>query len=44
VPASERRRFYDTSVAGQSNVGHTYPDKRLSAGEKRAVLEYLKTL
>jgi hypothetical protein len=42
--SSERRRFYDTSIEGQSNVGHTYPDKRLSPTEKRAVLEYLKTL
>lgn len=49
---SERRRYYDARldarggplVPGQSNVGHTFPDARLSASEKRAVLEYLKTL
>ena len=38
-----RRGFYDTSRPGSSSAGHLFPDK-LSAEQKRAVLEYLKTL
>lgn len=38
-----RRQFFDTHRKGKSNAGHTYPDE-LDAAEKRAVLEYLKTL
>jgi mono/diheme cytochrome c family protein len=34
---------YDTTLPGYSNAGHTYGDT-LSAGDRRAVLEYLKTL
>jgi mono/diheme cytochrome c family protein len=34
---------YDTTEVGNSNQGHTYGDP-LSADEKRALLEYLKTL
>lgn len=37
------RGRYDTRKRGNSNKGHTYGDK-LSADERRAVLEYLKTL
>jgi len=40
---AERRRYFDTSKLGKSAAGHTFPDK-LSADEKQAVLEYLKTL
>lgn len=48
VPASvtvpvQRRRYFDTQLPGKSQRGHLYPDS-LSEGEKRAVLEYLKTL
>ncbi|MEO8181731.1 MAG: hypothetical protein ABI895_23105 [Deltaproteobacteria bacterium] len=49
---ADRRRFYDARVdssgrayvPGQTKVGHTFPDSRLSPDEKEAVLEYLKTL
>jgi mono/diheme cytochrome c family protein len=40
---SERRTYFDATLPGKSAGGHTFPDK-LSGGEKRAVLEYLKTL
>ena len=39
----ERRSYFDTSKFGKSAAGHTFPDA-LSEAEKRAVLEYLKTL
>jgi len=38
-----RRSYFDTRKFGKSNAGHPYPD-RLNFGQKRAVLEYLKTL
>lgn len=38
-----RRRIYDTALLGYSNQGHTFGDV-LSEEERRAVLEYLKTL
>ncbi len=40
---AERRRYFDTSKSGKSAGGHTFPD-RLNEDQKRAVLEYLKTL
>jgi mono/diheme cytochrome c family protein len=40
---AERRRYFDTSKFGKSALGHTFPNK-LDDEEKRAVLEYLKTL
>ena len=40
---ADRRRYFDTSKKGKSAAGHTFPDK-LTQPEKRAVLEYLKTL
>jgi cytochrome c peroxidase len=47
IPASqsphERRKIYDTSRRGRSNAGHTFGDS-LSEGDRRAVIEYLKTL
>lgn len=39
----KRRSYFDTRRFGKSNAGHTFPDT-LSQNEKRAVLEYLKTL
>jgi mono/diheme cytochrome c family protein len=39
----ERRRYFDSGAFGKSAQGHTFPDA-LDEGEKRAVLEYLKTL
>ena len=38
-----RRKFFDAAGMGKSIAGHDYPDA-LSDDEKRAVLEYLKTL
>ena len=40
---AEARRVYDTSQPGRSNAGHTFGDT-LSDDERRAVIEYLKTL
>lgn len=37
------RTWYDTRRASKSAAGHTFPDA-LNADEKRALLEYLKTL
>ena len=43
-PEAERgARSYDTSPPGNSNAGHTYGTE-LPAADKRALLEYLKTL
>jgi mono/diheme cytochrome c family protein len=39
----QRRQYFDTRKRGKSAVGHLFPD-RLDEKEKRAVLEYLKTL
>jgi Cytochrome c len=39
----QRRRIYDTRLPGRSNSGHTYGD-HLTDAERRAVIEYLKTL
>ena len=39
----ERRSYFDTRRFGKGNSGHDYPN-RLTRQEKRAVLEYLKTL
>lgn len=43
VDRVKRRSYFDTRLFGKSNKGHTYPQS-LSDGERRAVLEYLKTL
>src|SRR5262249_46709671 len=43
VPGIERRKVYDTTQPGRSNAGHTFGDA-LSTEERRAVIEYLKTL
>jgi mono/diheme cytochrome c family protein len=39
----ERRKIYDTTLPGRGNGGHTFGD-HLSDSERRAVIEYLKTL
>ena len=39
----ERKHIYDTTLLGYSNQGHTFGDS-FTAVERRAVLEYLKTL
>jgi mono/diheme cytochrome c family protein len=41
--AAERREYFDTRGNGKSASGHRFPEK-LTEDEKRAVLEYLKTL
>ena len=40
---AQRRRYFDTSRFSKSAAGHNFPDE-LDEDEKRAVLEYLKTL
>jgi mono/diheme cytochrome c family protein len=39
----QRREYFNTRAFGKSAAGHIFPDE-LTAAEKRAVLEYLKTL
>ena len=41
--AKVRREYFDTRSYGKSAAGHLFPDQ-LDAKQKRAVLEYLKTL
>jgi hypothetical protein len=43
LPAFERRKVYDTTRQGRGNGGHTFGDD-LTEEERRAVMEYLKTL
>lgn len=43
VPEEERKYVYDTTYWSQSNTGHPFGD-HLTAAERRAVIEYLKTL
>ncbi len=43
APEAERKFIYDTTYWSQSNAGHTFGDA-LSDAERRAVIEYLKTL
>jgi mono/diheme cytochrome c family protein len=43
APEDERSMVYDTTKFSQSNAGHTFGD-HLTDDERRAVLEYLKTL
>ncbi|HTM56739.1 MAG TPA: hypothetical protein VL175_22090 [Pirellulales bacterium] len=40
---SDRRKYFDVTATGKSAQGHTFPEA-LDEDEKRAVLEYLKTL
>jgi len=39
----QRRQYFDTRTFGKSAGGHDFVDA-LTEGDKRAVLEYLKTL
>jgi len=41
--ARDRRGYFDTTKRGKSAAGHLFPDK-LTEPQKRAVLEFLKTL
>ncbi len=41
--AAQRKHLYDTTLPGHSNQGHTFGDE-LSDAQRRAVIEYLKTL
>lgn len=41
--SADRREYFDTRLFGKSAQGHTFPDA-LSDDEKKAVIEYLKTL
>jgi hypothetical protein len=43
LPPIEQRRIYDTTQPGRGNGGHTFGDD-FTDDERRAVLEYLKTL
>ncbi len=43
APQEERKYIYDTTLPGYSNSGHTFGN-HLEAGERAALLEYLKTL
>jgi mono/diheme cytochrome c family protein len=40
---AHRRRYFDTKLTGKSATGHDFPNA-LTDDERRAVLEYLKTL
>ena len=37
------RKVYNTTLPGYGNYGHTFGDK-LNEGERKAIIEYLKTL
>jgi cytochrome c5 len=43
APADVRKHVYDTTKLGHTSVGHTFGDV-LTPDERRAVLEYLKTI
>jgi mono/diheme cytochrome c family protein len=43
APLAERKLIYDTTYWSQSNAGHPFGD-HLTDAERRAVIEYLKTL
>ena len=43
APADGSKSIYNTTLPGYGNYGHTYGD-RLSQQERKAVIEYLKTL
>jgi hypothetical protein len=40
----QNRLYYQTNLRGLGNQGHRYPPQGLSDPEKRALIEYLKTL
>jgi mono/diheme cytochrome c family protein len=41
--SSQRREYFDSRLFGKGNAGHTFPNV-LNEDEKKAVIEYLKTL
>ena len=41
--SKQKLRYFDTRLFGKSTQGHTFPEQ-LDESEKRAVMEYLKTL
>lgn len=41
---AERRRYYQTDQRGFGNQGHAYPPSGLSETDRRALIEFLKTL
>ena len=43
APAADQPSIYDTTLWSQSNAGHIFGD-HFTAAERRAVIEYLKTL
>jgi Cytochrome c len=43
TPATEQRRFYDTSLPGRGNSGHFFGDL-LTEAERMAIIEFIKTL
>ena len=43
APEAERKHIYDTTYWSQANEGHTFGDA-LTVAERRALLEYMKTL
>jgi hypothetical protein len=43
LPAATKRRYFDTRKFGKSAAGHNFAEV-LSAAQRKAVLEYLKTL
>jgi mono/diheme cytochrome c family protein len=43
LPSSEAKHVYDTRFFSQDRLGHTFGD-HLTSAERRAVIEYLKTL
>ncbi len=43
LPEDQRKFVYDTTQVGHSNAGHTFGD-HLTSDERRAVIEYLKTI
>lgn len=43
LPTSQRRYYFDTRKFGKSATGHDFPQE-LSSSQRKAVLEYLKTL
>src|SRR5262245_17628482 len=43
VPEEDRKSVYDTTYWSQTNTGHPFGD-HLTVAERRAVIEYLKTL
>jgi hypothetical protein len=43
APDEERKHIHDSSYFSQSDAGHVFGD-HLTSGERRAIIEYLKTL